>query len=181
MLEAADANPDTEGDPLAYFDHNATTPVDPRVRDTMLPWLAGVHGNPSSAHAAGRRARHAVEAARALEPAPGVSAVVSRIDAGSDRDAILAAMDTVRARHDDCAAILVSVDEPEGKVVIVAKVPEPLIAKGLKAGDWVRVAAQACGGKGGGRPDSAQGGGTEPAKADDALASALEFAREKLA
>ncbi len=51
-------------DHLVYFDHNATTPLDPRVRDAMLPWLGGQHGNPSSAHAAGRRARRAVEEAR---------------------------------------------------------------------------------------------------------------------
>ncbi len=49
---------------LIYFDNNATTPLDPRVRDAMLPWLSGLHGNPSSAHAGGRRARAAVETAR---------------------------------------------------------------------------------------------------------------------
>lgn len=48
----------------AYFDHNATTPLDPRVRDAMLPWLGGQHGNPSSAHSIGRSARSAVETAR---------------------------------------------------------------------------------------------------------------------
>ena len=47
-----------------YFDHNATTPVDPRVRDAMLPWLGERHGNPSSIHRWGRAAREAVEAAR---------------------------------------------------------------------------------------------------------------------
>ena len=47
-----------------YFDHNATTPLDPKVRDAMLPWLGELHGNPSSAHAVGRRARQAVEEAR---------------------------------------------------------------------------------------------------------------------
>ncbi len=51
-------------DHLVYFDHNATTPLDPRVRDAMLPWLSGMHGNPSSLHAVGRRARQAVEEAR---------------------------------------------------------------------------------------------------------------------
>ncbi len=49
---------------LVYFDNNATTPLDPRVRDAMLPWLSELHGNPSSAHAFGRRARRAVENAR---------------------------------------------------------------------------------------------------------------------
>lgn len=58
-----------------YCDYNATTPVDPRVVEAMLPWLAEHHGNPSSAHAFGRAAREAVEAARAqvaamLEVAP---------------------------------------------------------------------------------------------------------------
>lgn len=48
----------------AYFDHNATTPLDPRVRDAMLPWLGSQHGNPSSAHSSGRAARSAVDTAR---------------------------------------------------------------------------------------------------------------------
>jgi len=48
-----------------YFDNNATTPLDPRVRDAMLPWLGERHGNPSSVHAFGQAAREAVEEARA--------------------------------------------------------------------------------------------------------------------
>lgn len=48
----------------AYFDNNATTPVDPRVREAMLPWLGERFGNASSAHAVGQRAHAAVEAAR---------------------------------------------------------------------------------------------------------------------
>ncbi len=47
-----------------YFDHNATTPLDPRVRDAMLPWLGERFGNPSSVHRRGREARQAVEQAR---------------------------------------------------------------------------------------------------------------------
>jgi cysteine desulfurase len=49
---------------VIYLDHNATTPVRPEVLAAMLPWLSGEFGNPSSQHAAGRRARAAVEAAR---------------------------------------------------------------------------------------------------------------------
>jgi cysteine desulfurase len=48
-----------------YLDYNATTPVDPDVLKAMLPYLGEEFGNPSSAHALGRRARDAVEAARA--------------------------------------------------------------------------------------------------------------------
>lgn len=47
-----------------YFDHNATTPLDPAVGDAMLPFLGGVWGNPSSVHHIGRRARAALDDAR---------------------------------------------------------------------------------------------------------------------
>jgi len=50
--------------PPVYLDHNATTPLDPRVREAMLPWLGERHGNPSSIHRYGQAAREAVEAAR---------------------------------------------------------------------------------------------------------------------
>src|SRR5436190_4313506 len=40
-----------------YFDYNATTPLDPRVREAMLPFLGEVWGNPSSIHQVGRKAR----------------------------------------------------------------------------------------------------------------------------
>jgi cysteine desulfurase len=48
-----------------YLDHNASTPVDPRVLDAMLPFLREDYGNPSSLHWFGQRARAAVEEARA--------------------------------------------------------------------------------------------------------------------
>jgi cysteine desulfurase len=47
-----------------YLDHNATTPVDPRVLEAMLPYLGESFGNPSSLHWFGQRARAAVEDAR---------------------------------------------------------------------------------------------------------------------
>jgi len=49
---------------VVYLDHNATTPLDPRVREAMLPWLGERFGNPSSIHRAGQAARNAVEEAR---------------------------------------------------------------------------------------------------------------------
>ncbi|QJD29112.1 cysteine desulfurase family protein [Methylococcus geothermalis] len=50
---------------MIYFDHNATTPLDGRVLEAMLPYLKSCHGNPSSLHRPGRIARDAVETARA--------------------------------------------------------------------------------------------------------------------
>lgn len=49
---------------MVYLDYNATTPLAPGVRDEMLPFLDEAYGNPSSIHAAGRRARAAVDDAR---------------------------------------------------------------------------------------------------------------------
>ena len=48
-----------------YFDHSATTPLDPRVLETMAAFLGGAFGNPSSLHYEGRVARAAVDHARA--------------------------------------------------------------------------------------------------------------------
>jgi len=47
-----------------YFDYNATTPLDPSVRDAMLPFLGDVWGNPSSVHHIGRKARALLDDAR---------------------------------------------------------------------------------------------------------------------
>jgi len=47
-----------------FFDYNATTPLDPAVREAMLPFLSEIWGNPSSVHHIGRRARAALDDAR---------------------------------------------------------------------------------------------------------------------
>lgn len=49
---------------MIYLDYQATTPLAPEALEAMLPWLRDQHANPHSAHAAGRRARAAVEVAR---------------------------------------------------------------------------------------------------------------------
>ena len=48
----------------AYLDYNATTPLDPLVRQAMEPFMSGTFGNPSSFHKKGQAGRHAIEAAR---------------------------------------------------------------------------------------------------------------------
>ena len=47
-----------------YLDYNATTPIDPAVREAMLPYLSEYFGNPSTTHAYGQPAKDAVERAR---------------------------------------------------------------------------------------------------------------------
>ena len=54
------------------------------------------------------------------------------------------------------------------------------VASGIKAGDIIKAIAPICGGKGGGKPDSAMGGGTEVSKVDDALAAVDDLILSKL-
>jgi alanyl-tRNA synthetase len=88
-------------------------------------------------------------------------------------------MDVIRSKKPD-AAMMLAADAGEGKVALLASVPKDVIGKGLKAGDWVKHTAPIVGGGGGGRPDMAQAGGKDPSKIDEALASAKQFAQEKI-
>jgi alanyl-tRNA synthetase len=67
----------------------------------------------------------------------------------------------------------------DNKVSLIVGVTKDLTAK-VKAGELINFIANQVGGKGGGRPDMAQAGGTEPAKLDVALASAKDWLSEKL-
>ena len=95
-----------------------------------------------------------------------------------DAPALLAALNMAKTKLPQTAILLAWPDATEGKVSIVACVPAPLIAKGLKAGDWVKVAAQVCGGGGGGKPDMAQAGGKDPSKTAEALDAARAHAKK---
>ena len=98
---------------------------------------------------------------------------------GADAAALLAAIDAARAKFADTPILFLSPDFDASKVAIAATCPKSAIDKGLKAGDWVKAAAQACGGAGGGRPDTAQAGGKDPSKTRDALDAAEAFAKSK--
>jgi len=121
----------------------------------------------------------AVEQARMLADKATDPVIIARMPTG-DRESLLAALDAVRAKRDQSAVMLLGVDSAAGKVTIVAGVPQALIGKGLKAGEWVKAASEACGGKGGGRPDSAQGGGTQPERVDDAIRAASDYAASRM-
>jgi alanyl-tRNA synthetase len=89
--------------------------------------------------------------------------------------ALLAALDMARAKHPECPFLFLSPDEANGKIAIAAISPKSAIAKGLKAGDWVKATAAACGGSGGGKPDVAQAGGKDLSKLTDAVRAARDF------
>ena len=122
------------------------------------------------------QAREIVDAhAKSSAPTKALIAMINGADAG----ALLAAIDTARAKLADTPVLLLSPDFDGGKVAIAATCPKSANDKGLKAGDWVKAAAQACGGAGGGRPDTAQAGGKDPSKTREALEAAGVFAGGK--
>ena len=122
----------------------------------------------------------AVNMAREIADQADGEIVTSLLEAVIERDDLLAAMDTIRNRHPEAACLLLGTDQDAGKVVMVARVPEGLIARGLKAGNWVKHVAGLCGGGGGGRPDMAQAGGSKPECAKDAIDNAYRWAQEQL-
>ena len=65
-------------------------------------------------------------------------------------------------------------------MTFVAVCGKNAVAKGIRAGDLVRAVSAVAGGKGGGKPDSAMGGGSEVLKIDDALAIVDDFVAQKL-
>ncbi len=96
---------------------------------------------------------------------------------GADLNALREAMDKLRDKLKSAAIVLASV--ADGKVTLIAGVTADLTAK-VKAGELVNFVAQQVGGKGGGRPDMAQAGGSEPAKLPAALASVRGWVEQRL-
>ncbi len=113
-------------------------------------------------------------AAKLLDDAPalgGGKLIVGEIPGASDEQ-LRSAMDSLKKKAGSYGIMLAAADE--AKVNFVSAVSDDLIAKGLKAGDWIRETAKVAGGGGGGRPQMAQAGGKDPSK----LAAALDMARE---
>ncbi len=101
----------------------------------------------------------------------GVKVLAARID-GQDGKALLALVDQLKNKLGQAVILLGGVHDD--KVVLVSGVTKDLTAR-LKAGDLMKQAAAAVGGKGGGRPDMAQGGGVDASALDAALALAVPF------
>ena len=97
---------------------------------------------------------------------------------GMDANALRKLGDFLRDKEPKIVGVLASVNE--GKVTLLAVCGKDAVASGVKAGDIIKSIAPICGGKGGGKPDSAMGGGTEVSKVDDALAAVDDFILSKL-
>jgi len=103
--------------------------------------------------------------------------VLAAVLEGADVTALRETMDKLKDKLKTAAIVLASVND--GKVSLIAGVTADSTSK-VKAGDLVNFVAQQVGGKGGGRPDMAQAGGTEPAGLSQALASVNEWVNGKL-
>ncbi|MBI2823255.1 MAG: alanine--tRNA ligase [Planctomycetia bacterium] len=112
------------------------------------------------------------------ESVAGAKVVVAEVSGGTP-PVMRQLIDQMRRKGPPTAALLAS--REQDKVVLVAGISRELEAKGVHAGNWVRAAAEAVGGSGGGRADMAQAGGKEPDKLPAALEKAREAIHEQLA
>jgi alanyl-tRNA synthetase len=107
----------------------------------------------------------------------GIKVLTAQID-GADAKSLRDAVDQLKSKLGSCVIVLATVQE--GKAVLVAGVSADLLAR-LKAGEIVGAVAAQVGGKGGGRADFAQAGGTQPENLGKALAGVESLVRSRLA
>ncbi len=97
--------------------------------------------------------------------------------AGADAKSLRESMDQLKNKLGSSVVALAAVED--GKVALVTGVSKDVTDR-IRAGDLMRHLAPMVGGKGGGRPDMAQGGGTDPSGLDAALASVVPWVQEQL-
>ncbi|HYM26542.1 MAG TPA: alanine--tRNA ligase [Steroidobacteraceae bacterium] len=108
----------------------------------------------------------------------GVKVVATKVE-GADAGALRTAVDQLKERLKSAVVVLASVEDA-AKVVLVAGVTADQTGR-IKAGELAGAVAAQVGGRGGGRADFAQAGGSKPEALDAALGSVLEFVRARLA
>ena len=108
----------------------------------------------------------------------GVMVLATRVE-GADAGALRSAVDQLKSRLRSAIVVLGSVDS-DSKVVLVAGVTQDQTGR-VRAGELIGAVAAQVGGKGGGRPDFAQAGGSKPQALDAALASVTPWVRARLA
>jgi alanyl-tRNA synthetase len=106
----------------------------------------------------------------------GIKVLAAKLD-GADAKTLRETMDKLKDKLQTAAIVLGSVSD--GKVALIAGVTADATAK-VKAGELVNFVAQQVGGKGGGRPDMAQAGGTEPDNLPQALAGVVAWVQQKV-
>ena len=107
----------------------------------------------------------------------GIKVLAARLD-GADPKGLRDTVDQLKNKLGTAAIVLAAVND--GKIALVAGVSSDATDR-VKAGDLLKHVAQQVGGKGGGRPDLAQGGGSQPGALDGALASVTQWVEQRLA
>lgn len=107
----------------------------------------------------------------------GLKVVASEME-GADRKALMETADQLKNKLGEGVVVLASVED--GKVTLVAGVTKSATGR-IKAGDLMKYLAAQVDGKGGGRPDMAQGGGNDPSKLADALAGVPAWVEKNIA
>ena len=107
----------------------------------------------------------------------GLKVVASELE-GADRKALMETADQLKNKLGEGVVVLASVED--GKVTLVAGVTKSATGR-IKAGDLMKHLAAQVDGKGGGRPDMAQGGGNDPSKLEDALAGVAGWVEKNIA
>jgi alanyl-tRNA synthetase len=107
----------------------------------------------------------------------GVTVFVGR-GQGADQRSLLDLADRIKSRAGEAAVVLGGAED--SKVALVASFSQGVVERGLSAADVIREAAEVVGGGGGGRENVAQAGGRDPAKLDEALATARRAIEAKL-
>jgi alanyl-tRNA synthetase len=122
-----------------------------------------------------------VETTKALLTAnPDLPYLVFELNAAAENKTLDNALKQVKALSPATPTIFFSGDFDTGKVLCMAQVPPEGVSKGLKANEWCQQVMAVLGGKGGGKPESAQAVGTNVSGLQEALTKAEEFARQKL-
>jgi alanyl-tRNA synthetase len=121
---------------------------------------------------------HGVDLAAGAVDVEGVKVVATKVD-GADAGALRTAVDQLKDRLKSAVVVLASV-ESAAKVVLVVGVTADQTSR-IKAGELAGAVAAQVGGRGGGRPDFAQAGGSKPEALDAALESVQSFVRSRLA
>lgn len=138
-----------------------------------------------------RQLRHTVEKFRGREllseaerflfsakSVSGLKVVTATLPAGTDAESLRKLGDFMRDKESDVVAVLSAVKDE--KITFLAVCGKNAVAKGIKAGDLVRAVSRLTGGSGGGKPDSAMGGGKDLLLLDNALATVDDFVAQKL-
>ena len=114
---------------------------------------------------------------RSAKEIGGVKVVTRKLSEG-DANALRQLGDVLRDKDDAIVAAMVL--QNGAKITIQVVCGKEAVKKGIKAGDIIKSVAPIMGGKGGGKPDSAMGGGSDASKIDEALAAVEAFVAEKV-